>query len=160
MFACLSTLLTSGCRGGGGLAQEFAQQAGTAAGRAAQNADTVAGGLRPRSAPTVVLPRLQAQEATSLSEQQAAEILRPHAQEASSAGELRDQVKGACIANDLLEVGRARTWPEAASKALVSFGGSATLRFRVENLGKDLDEAENRQDAASKWAVFSICESV
>lgn len=68
-------------------------------------------------------------------------------------------VAGGCLANTLVEIGKADSWSEAAQIATREFGGSATFQFRVEALGKELSEAQSRGDQAAKIAVATTCEA-
>jgi hypothetical protein len=46
---------------------------------------------------------------------------------------------------------------DATRKAIVTFGGNATFRFRVEEPAEELINAESAGDAASEFAITVVC---
>jgi hypothetical protein len=72
--------------------------------------------------------------------------------------EQRKVVKAACTVKDISDVVAAEDLGDAAEKAVVNFGGKATLRNRVVGLAEELNDAESAGDAAGKAAVAGLCE--
>jgi len=160
LAAAATLVVATGCGGSRPALQSFAHDAGALAGRAAQKAESLPdGSVRPRSLPEIVIPRQQAPNAGSLVNDRAVALLMPHA-EGLSRDELKEVVEAACHAKDLVELGKATSWEDATSKALIDFGGAGTRRARVQALAQDLDTAKNSTDVISKLSVFSICEVV
>ncbi|MGH3821721.1 MAG: hypothetical protein ACRDRA_02585 [Pseudonocardiaceae bacterium] len=149
-----------------------ASLAGCASGRAAV-ASSVAGkvGSRLRSLPTVSdtvripkaplppVPRTQVQTLAAAAEHEAIALIAPHV-DGLSIADARNVVRGACTAYDLIALGAARSWDDAVGKALTSFGGRGTLRFRVTDLTKDMAEARSATDWTVKAGAFLLCETV
>lgn len=126
-----------------------------------QNADTLPSGamrLKAPGLPPMEVPPSTADDLDSLVGQATEDLLSSTAQQ-SDESRLLDTVQAACAAKDIAESGAARTWEEAASKALVNFGGQATREERVAALAEELEETESRGDEVGLIAVYVMCES-
>lgn len=156
---CIAALLvTAGC--GKSAAQALAHDAEAFARRAAANAERLPdGALRPRDVPKAVIPAAAVGEVSQQVDERAAQLLERYADDLST-DELSEVVAAACKAKDLYELGLASSWEAAAGQAVVSFGGAATRRERVQDLAQDLNSAENSTDYVETLASFAICEAV
>lgn len=153
VIAALAASLV-GCGGRGAVASSVAGKVGSrlrslpAAGEA----------VRIPKAPLPPVPRAQVQALAAAAERQATTLIAPYVNDLPLA-KARDVVQGACLADDLIEIGRAGSWDGAAAKALASFGGSSALRNRVADLAKDMAEARFVGDRAVTFGVFLLCET-
>jgi hypothetical protein len=74
--------------------------------------------------------------------------------------EAQQVVVGACLANDILELGHAHTWADAATQAVTVFGGRPKLTDRVAALGADMALARTAVDKAVQIGAVLVCEVV
>lgn len=156
--AIAALLLVTGC-GGKNVLRTFAEEAGALGGTAARDAERLPDGtLRPRSAPSIVIPRSQATRAPSLVEQRTLQLLEPHAKGLSK-DELIEMVGAACDAKDLYDLGTATSLEEATNQAWENYGGNGAAPQRLKSLAKDLSDADSSGDFVSQLAVYSICEA-
>ena len=105
------------------------------------------------------VPPAQVQNLAATAQNSAIALIAPYVDDLT-VREARYAVRAACIANDLVVLQEASSWDSAAVQALWSFGGQATLRFRVADLAKDMAEARSSMDWARKVGVFVLCETV
>jgi hypothetical protein len=92
-------------------------------------------------------------------EEEAIALVAPHVDDLTVV-DAQQVVAGACIANDLVDIGAAGSWTEAADEALTAFGGRAGLRDRVAGLAEDMAEARTAADQAVQVGAFLVCEVV
>jgi hypothetical protein len=111
----------------------------------------------PEMGPRLPVPHEQIPEAAA--HERAHKLAAPYV-DGLSRPEIREVVRGACIANDLIQVANADSWDDAATKAVESFGGRAMLVARVAGLAKDMADARSSTDQAAQAAVFLLCERV
>lgn len=127
--------------------------------RLIREADELPGGvLRPRQGPRVEIPRPVADDIESRIRARTAAALESQLGNIDDIDEARLVLRAACNAKDLVAVGQADSWEDAAVAALVNFGGDATRRARVSALARDLSTASG-VDVVGALAVFIVCES-
>jgi hypothetical protein len=110
-------------------------------------------------APLPAVPRAQVTSLASAAEEEAIALVAPYVDDLT-VGDAQQVVVGACLANDLVVIGGADSWTEAADEALTSFGGRATLRERVAGLAEDMAQARTAVDQAVQVGAFLVCEVV
>ncbi len=92
-------------------------------------------------------------------QEQAIALVAPHVDDLTVL-EAQQVVVGACLANDLRELGHAHTWADAAAQALTAFGGRARLTDRVAALGAGMARARTAVDKAVQIGAVLVCEVV
>jgi hypothetical protein len=110
-------------------------------------------------APLPAVPRVQVTSLAAAAKEEAIALVAPHVDDLTVA-DAQQVVVGSCIANDLVAIGGADSWTEAADEALTAFGGRATLRDRVAGLAADMAEARTAGDQAVQVGAFLVCEVV
>jgi len=110
-------------------------------------------------APIGSVPRDEVAALAPAAQEQAIALVAPHVADLT-VFEAQQVVVGACIANDLLELGHVHTWADAAAQALTAFGGRAKLTDRVAALGADMAQARTAVDKAVQIGAFLVCEVV
>jgi hypothetical protein len=110
-------------------------------------------------APLPAVPRVQVTPLAAAAEEEAIALVAPHVDDLTVV-DAQQVVAGACIANDLVDIGAAGSWTEAADEALTAFGGRAGLRDRVAGLAEDMAEARTAADQAVQVGAFLVCEVV
>lgn len=142
-----------GCGSGRNAATAVAKEVGPAIRALPQRGGTIP---IPR-APVPPVQQPQLPKLADAAQEEAIALVAPHVDDLTES-EARQVIVGACTANDLVELGQADSWDDAAGKALTSFGGHATLRYRVADLGDDMAEARSYGDQATKVGAFILCE--
>lgn len=108
--------------------------------------------------PSVTIPAPRVTTLLSTVDQEAAALVGPHV-DGLTVDEADRVVSAACLAQDLITLGQAATWDEAATEAVKAVGAEVSQQLAVRGLAEDLEEASSPADVTSTLASFAICQA-
>jgi hypothetical protein len=150
--------LLAGCGGGKAIGASLAHDAGGLAKGITHDAIHLPdGGLQLQSGTKIHLPSDTGPVDVAV-QKQAQQMIAAHASELDAA-ETKELVEAACFAKNLVDVGSATSWDDAAMRAYEHFGGDAAVHARVQAMAEDIAAADNPYDAVGALAVEAMCEA-